>query len=266
MRRCRACRRPAARGGLELRALVLDPLERVPRRERVEEPPAERRLSRARSAFSPSSWVGKIGRAACRAHRRARRAARRSPPRPSPGRASGRGARSGSGARAPTGGGRRPGRAHPPARASGSPPVRSPSRRRRTTAGGRPRERAAAAASAGAGRLFTAPILESADGRPGPPLSRQPRRHGLVERASASAQGRRRASARLPPPAVAARRARRRASTSRGKSLARRQLAQWRALARYLPKTDIFHFYFGQTLVPKTFQFPILKRHRGRSA
>jgi hypothetical protein len=44
-----------------------------------------------------------------------------------------------------------------------------------------------------------------------------------------------------------------------GKSLARRQLVQWRALARYLPKTDIFHFYFGQTLVPKTFQFPILR-------
>ena len=35
-----------------------------------------------------------------------------------------------------------------------------------------------------------------------------------------------------------------------------------RALARYLPQTDIFHFYFGQTLVPKTFQFPILKATR----
>ena len=29
-----------------------------------------------------------------------------------------------------------------------------------------------------------------------------------------------------------------------------------------LPQTDIFHFYFGQTLVPKTFQFPILKATR----
>lgn len=48
----------------------------------------------------------------------------------------------------------------------------------------------------------------------------------------------------------------------RGKGLVRRQLAQWGALARYLPQTDIFHFYFGQTLVPKTFQFPILKATR----
>jgi hypothetical protein len=47
-----------------------------------------------------------------------------------------------------------------------------------------------------------------------------------------------------------------------GRSVARRQLAQWRALARWLPKTDIFHFYFGQTLVPKRFQFPILRATR----
>jgi len=39
----------------------------------------------------------------------------------------------------------------------------------------------------------------------------------------------------------------------------RRQLVQLRALARLLPKTDIFHFYFGLTLVPKSIQFPILK-------
>jgi glycosyltransferase involved in cell wall biosynthesis len=48
----------------------------------------------------------------------------------------------------------------------------------------------------------------------------------------------------------------------RGKPLWRRQLAQWRALGRELPQTDVFHFYFGQTLVPKTFQFPILKATR----
>jgi glycosyltransferase involved in cell wall biosynthesis len=47
-----------------------------------------------------------------------------------------------------------------------------------------------------------------------------------------------------------------------GKSRVRRQLAQWGALARYLPKTDVFHFYFGQTLVPKVLQFPILKATR----
>jgi glycosyltransferase involved in cell wall biosynthesis len=38
-----------------------------------------------------------------------------------------------------------------------------------------------------------------------------------------------------------------------------RQLVQWRALARLLPRTDVFHFYFGLTLVPKSAQFPILR-------
>jgi len=44
-----------------------------------------------------------------------------------------------------------------------------------------------------------------------------------------------------------------------------RQLAQWRALARLLPTTDVFHFYFGLTLVPKSVQFPILKALRKTS-
>src|SRR5205085_4410438 len=39
----------------------------------------------------------------------------------------------------------------------------------------------------------------------------------------------------------------------------RRQAAQFRALAWLLPTTDVFHFYFGLTLVPKRFQLPILK-------
>jgi glycosyltransferase involved in cell wall biosynthesis len=43
-----------------------------------------------------------------------------------------------------------------------------------------------------------------------------------------------------------------------GRGLARRQLAQWHALARLLPRTDVFHFYFGLTLVPKRLQFTIL--------
>jgi O-antigen/teichoic acid export membrane protein/glycosyltransferase involved in cell wall biosynthesis len=45
----------------------------------------------------------------------------------------------------------------------------------------------------------------------------------------------------------------------------RRQLAQWRAFVRLLPKTDVFHFYFGLTFVPKRFQFPILRLFRKRS-
>jgi glycosyltransferase involved in cell wall biosynthesis len=43
------------------------------------------------------------------------------------------------------------------------------------------------------------------------------------------------------------------------------QLAQWRAFARLLPKTDVFHFYFGLTLVPKSLQFPLLRATGRRS-
>jgi glycosyltransferase involved in cell wall biosynthesis len=49
------------------------------------------------------------------------------------------------------------------------------------------------------------------------------------------------------------------------KGLLRQQAVQWRALAKLLPKTDIFHFYFGLTLVPKKLQFPILKATRKKS-
>jgi glycosyltransferase involved in cell wall biosynthesis len=54
-------------------------------------------------------------------------------------------------------------------------------------------------------------------------------------------------------------------SLDRHGGLARRQLAQWRALARLLPQTDVFHFYFGLTLVPKSLQFPILRALGKRS-
>jgi glycosyltransferase involved in cell wall biosynthesis len=45
----------------------------------------------------------------------------------------------------------------------------------------------------------------------------------------------------------------------------RRQAAQWRALAQLLPRTDVFHFYFGLTLVPQSLQFPILRALRKKS-
>jgi glycosyltransferase involved in cell wall biosynthesis len=45
----------------------------------------------------------------------------------------------------------------------------------------------------------------------------------------------------------------------------RRQALQLRALGRLLPQTDIFHFYFGLTLVPKRLQFPILRAARKKS-
>jgi len=47
--------------------------------------------------------------------------------------------------------------------------------------------------------------------------------------------------------------------------LARRQLTQWTAFARLAPRTDIFHFYFGLTLVPKSVQFTLLQTLHKRS-
>jgi hypothetical protein len=45
----------------------------------------------------------------------------------------------------------------------------------------------------------------------------------------------------------------------------RRQATQWRAFLRLLPQTDVFHFYFGLTLVPRSLQFPFLKAFRKKS-
>ena len=54
-------------------------------------------------------------------------------------------------------------------------------------------------------------------------------------------------------------------SLDRPDGFVRGQLAQWRALTRLLPQTDVFHFYFGLTLVPKSLQFPILRALRKKS-
>jgi glycosyltransferase involved in cell wall biosynthesis len=54
-------------------------------------------------------------------------------------------------------------------------------------------------------------------------------------------------------------------SLDRHGNFARQQLTQFRALAKLLPQTDIFHFYFGVTLVPKSVQFPILRALRKKS-
>jgi glycosyltransferase involved in cell wall biosynthesis len=54
-------------------------------------------------------------------------------------------------------------------------------------------------------------------------------------------------------------------SLERTGGLARRQLTQWRELVRLLPRTDVFHFYFGLTLVPRSLQFPILNALRKKS-
>ena len=45
----------------------------------------------------------------------------------------------------------------------------------------------------------------------------------------------------------------------------RRQASQWHALLKLLPRTDVFHFYFGLTLVPRRLQFPLLHVLRKKS-
>jgi glycosyltransferase involved in cell wall biosynthesis len=47
--------------------------------------------------------------------------------------------------------------------------------------------------------------------------------------------------------------------------IVRQQAIQWRAFANLLPKTDIFHFYFGLTLVPQKVQFAILRATQRKS-
>jgi O-antigen/teichoic acid export membrane protein len=54
-------------------------------------------------------------------------------------------------------------------------------------------------------------------------------------------------------------------SLDRAGGFLRRQLAQWKAFVQLLPETDVFHFYFGLTLVPKSLQFPILRTLRKKS-
>jgi len=45
----------------------------------------------------------------------------------------------------------------------------------------------------------------------------------------------------------------------RPKELVTRQATQLNAFLRFAPRFDVFHFYFGLTLVPKRLQFPLLR-------
>jgi glycosyltransferase involved in cell wall biosynthesis len=54
-------------------------------------------------------------------------------------------------------------------------------------------------------------------------------------------------------------------SLDRHGGLPRRLLQQFAAFARLAPQTDVFHFYFGLTLIPKSVQFPLLRLLRKRS-
>jgi glycosyltransferase involved in cell wall biosynthesis len=54
-------------------------------------------------------------------------------------------------------------------------------------------------------------------------------------------------------------------SLDRHGPLAQKLLQQAVAFARLAPRTDIFHFYFGLTLIPKSLQFPALRALRKKS-
>ena len=54
-------------------------------------------------------------------------------------------------------------------------------------------------------------------------------------------------------------------SLDRRGGLGRRLATQAAAFARLAPRTDVFHFYFGLTLLPKSIQFPLLRLLRRRS-
>jgi glycosyltransferase involved in cell wall biosynthesis len=54
-------------------------------------------------------------------------------------------------------------------------------------------------------------------------------------------------------------------SLERSGGFLRQQATQWAAFARLLPRTDLFHFIFGLTLVPQSLQFPILSLTGRRS-
>jgi glycosyltransferase involved in cell wall biosynthesis len=48
-------------------------------------------------------------------------------------------------------------------------------------------------------------------------------------------------------------------SLDRRGGLPRRLARQFAAFAKLAPQTDVFHFYFGLTLIPKSLQFPLLR-------
>ncbi len=54
-------------------------------------------------------------------------------------------------------------------------------------------------------------------------------------------------------------------SLDRHGGLPRRLAQQFAAFARLAPTTDVFHFYFGLTLIPKSLQFPLLRLLRKKS-
>ena len=94
------------------------------------------------------------------------------------------------------------------------------------------------------------------------PLPREHGRRAVGERPGAPASRRRRAARRLqplpaPPRGGPVARAARRLRPPAAHPVA--------GAPRLLPRTDVFHFYFGLTLVPRSVQFPILRALRKKS-
>jgi glycosyltransferase involved in cell wall biosynthesis len=54
-------------------------------------------------------------------------------------------------------------------------------------------------------------------------------------------------------------------SLDRHGGLPRRLVQQFAAFAKLAPRTDVFHFYFALTLIPKSMQFPLLRLLRKKS-
>jgi hypothetical protein len=54
-------------------------------------------------------------------------------------------------------------------------------------------------------------------------------------------------------------------SLDRHGALPQRLAQQFAAFAKLAPQTDVFHFYFGLTLIPKSLQFPLLRLLRKKS-
>jgi glycosyltransferase involved in cell wall biosynthesis len=54
-------------------------------------------------------------------------------------------------------------------------------------------------------------------------------------------------------------------SLDRHGGLPQRLAQQFAAFAKLAPRTDVFHFYFGLTLIPKSVQFPLLRLLRKKS-
>jgi glycosyltransferase involved in cell wall biosynthesis len=54
-------------------------------------------------------------------------------------------------------------------------------------------------------------------------------------------------------------------SLDRHGALPQKLAQQFAAFAKLAPQTDIFHFYFGLTLIPKSIQFPLLRALRKKS-